>query len=1556
MEAAAARLSEVVAQATPRSKAGPLDVIHSVRASESHIPDDDSESKPQVLAMPQVVASPRGLDKPQSFAQERTLSQAEDSSPQLTPLPGLITNLAKQQQQQQQQQQQPAGSLGVDGLPPMFASLGGATGNVGNTGGGVRFHMPEGFTRPPSAGPTGILAARRRLTMRQSVAPRLRHGDSGDVMAMMAAAAAAGLGGGAGGGHTLSGRPAAVSGGAADLPLLPSESFHKNGDANRASNSSISNGHGASTSGADPMPHASDGAGQFGYGAGYGSSRTRTAASNNTSSRRPSLIMLHLAPWRKRVMAIMNSMYFYWLLVFLTFYIIFVDDFKKAALPPSCDLPLEITTTCVLVVFLIEMALSSLLRPGYFLGFYFWLDAIATCSLTFEVPTVRLKFFGGSEYINLADRGGFTDNAGDQLYISSKAARVARIFRLLRMLRLYSMYTQYVRRRRIKQALEAAGVDSNVAGSTETLSILEFEMQQEQERKTKVGQKLEELTTRRIVVGVLIMILLIPCFDIRLGTFGRPRTVGESGLKMLHSMAVAEGAGTDSFRAALHTFTEEVVFKAGAKKTSFLFQLLIANTTYLPLRTSPRRFEELYFAEYSSAQCPADPNWPADQVAAGVLQPDPADGCLHWDTFAVYDWRWYSQLSSILNMARSLFIIILLVTGAYFLNRDSRNLVLLPIERMIQRLQEMAENPLALTESRLQLQAPWQDKLQALPPDPTRPHGRDSIGTAHTGSSAGADSLPAGIAALEAAANKMLAAEAAVATAASAANGGTGVAREAAQLGGSGGAGAQEKGKGDVVAMINAAGVGDGGKAGGGGGGADDHTAVTFLGDGKARVSGGPVGLAGAGTGGGAVGGGGVAPKLSLSTGAAEGPGAASSAGGGWARGANRGSDQAALTRFMSFRVRMWARWVRVRQLLRTWAERVWTYLWDGPPEGEADEAGGTGAGAYETEVLENSIAKIGALLAIGFGDAGAEVIAENIRNDGDINPMVPGRRTVAIFGFCDIRRFTDATEVLQEEVMEFVNSIAHIVHTAVSTHGGSPNKNIGDAFLLVWKFPRGFRMRDINNVVRDKRDASQVPERQLKALEGTLLPVPGSGPASSNGAAYASAPNTPPIGSSPLKPQNQHQHQQHPPDSPVPSTAGGGAGPHSSKRRLLPFGSAGNNNRVHPAAGGGAATATAIVTAQRVGGVASSGPSATLAYGFHPALAVKSGTGGGGGVVPMSMPMSMQVQISQMQAGMQRPGSLAAVKANSSLAHTLSLAQLADEGFGLTAADGTPLAANKMMLVKALMSLKHDIEMSWQAKRDVINAIADNALAAFVLINIALKRSARLKKYAQRKDLNARMPGFNIAMGFGLHVGWAIEGAIGSEYKIDASYLSPNVNMASRLEAATKQFGALILLSEDFVECLSPLVRSRVRQIDCVTVKGSVQPMGLFTYDINMDAVPEPSPAQVEAGDDSAVEELLWRSYSCAGSEWETNPDLASSWGLDPDFKQEFDKGFLAYRVGNWREAQQRLEGCRTALVDPRTGLPRVDGPSDVLLKVMAEHGYAAPPGWRGFRELTEK
>jgi hypothetical protein len=55
----------------------------------------------------------------------------------------------------------------------------------------------------------------------------------------------------------------------------------------------------------------------------------------------------------------------------------------------------------------------------------------------------------------------------------------------------------------------------------------------------------------------------------------------------------------------------------------------------------------------------------------------------------------------------------------------------------------------------------------------------------------------------------------------------------------------------------------------------------------------------------------------------------------------------------------------------------------------------------------------------------------------GDVDPMLPGKKIIAIFGFCDIRNFTDATEVLQQGVMVFVNEIAEIVHSTVDQYNG---------------------------------------------------------------------------------------------------------------------------------------------------------------------------------------------------------------------------------------------------------------------------------------------------------------------------------------------------------------------------------------------------------------------------------------------------------------------------------------------------------------------------------------
>eukprot|EP01041_Mallomonas_annulata_P013051 gene13051-27538_t len=93
-------------------------------------------------------------------------------------------------------------------------------------------------------------------------------------------------------------------------------------------------------------------------------------------------------------------------------------------------------------------------------------------------------------------------------------------------------------------------------------------------------------------------------------------------------------------------------------------------------------------------------------------------------------------------------------------------------------------------------------------------------------------------------------------------------------------------------------------------------------------------------------------------------------------------------------------------------------YKMPGPQEGFRE--------GMETTMLLQTINKIGGLMRVCFGEAGASVIARNLVDSQKhrLNLMGPGNLVHAIFGFCDIRKFTDTTECLQEEVMLFVNRI----------------------------------------------------------------------------------------------------------------------------------------------------------------------------------------------------------------------------------------------------------------------------------------------------------------------------------------------------------------------------------------------------------------------------------------------------------------------------------------------------------------------------------------------------
>lgn len=133
--------------------------------------------------------------------------------------------------------------------------------------------------------------------------------------------------------------------------------------------------------------------------------------------------------------------------------------------------------------------------------------------------------------------------------------------------------------------------------------------------------------------------------------------------------------------------------------------------------------------------------------------------------------------------------------------------------------------------------------------------------------------------------------------------------------------------------------------------------------------------------------------------------------------------------------------------------------------------------GDYETHVVQSAIEKITALLRIGFGVAGAEIISSNLAIDGAgsarLNPMIPGKRVYALFGFCNILSFDMCTEKLEDEIMTFVNSVARIVHDQVTRWGGTCNKNLGDSFLMVWRIGDENALADYRGIGRRSSERS---------------------------------------------------------------------------------------------------------------------------------------------------------------------------------------------------------------------------------------------------------------------------------------------------------------------------------------------------------------------------------------------------------------------------------------------------------------------------------------------------
>ncbi len=335
----------------------------------------------------------------------------------------------------------------------------------------------------------------------------------------------------------------------------------------------------------------------------------------------------------------------------VTIYALFGADIQQLAFSSPADSYFVIISSVAFFLFVLEMIVSIIVVPGY-MNFYFYLDFLATASFFSELDWATWNL--ADEYEN--DNVLQSARAGRITKIGARAGRLFRVFRMVRLWRLakplYKYTLGFINNRK------GTNVDMNASKPVEEEGVDSLPPE------SFLGKNMSNLTTKRVIVGVLGMLVVIPLL-----TYSSTDHGSSFGISLIHTFAVAS--------------IDDVTVQPGLDNAVNAFTSQLDDVLIVDING------DVVFEAVNACDDKLRDNEKVTLLVRELL--DSGDT---FTTKAVLLVKKQLEKVAVLNILLTIVIIILLLAGSMICSRDVNRIVLLPIETLMQLVQNIARNPL----------------------------------------------------------------------------------------------------------------------------------------------------------------------------------------------------------------------------------------------------------------------------------------------------------------------------------------------------------------------------------------------------------------------------------------------------------------------------------------------------------------------------------------------------------------------------------------------------------------------------------------------------------------------------------------------------------------------------------------------------------------------------------------------------------------------------------------------------------------------------------------------